>query len=132
MCLPFRSVRSTGILEFLCDRNPVLESKIAPLLGVLKLAALCEQSLETTTEGEASGFESQLEVMQQRLVDVQALVVDAQQHEEAATAVKPSEGMVQIALSEQHNMPTGWRLADSSWKPTPFGCLDGKIPDLMV
>lgn len=31
-----------------------------------------------------------------------------------------------------NTLPIGWSLASNEWKPTPFGCLNGKIPNLVL
>ena len=55
--------------------------------------------------------------------------------EEGVEEVAATVADVDIAeetVGADANMPTGWYMASADWKPTPFGCLDGKIPNLVV
>ncbi|GAC98794.1 hypothetical protein PHSY_006389 [Pseudozyma hubeiensis SY62] len=155
MCLAFRTSSSVSILDFLCQRNDELKAKFEPLVAVLKVAdfvsaaAMDEDSSDDDVDmvrerdEDVSGFEMQLEAMQKRLRDMDALprseasrtevVEDAQTVElaQAETAVE-EEGSAAVVEVDQGQMPMGWSMAGADWRPTPFGCLDGRIPNLVV
>lgn len=149
MCLPLRSSSSTSILEFLCDRNSDLKARTEPLLSVLKLSASVtaadsddDDGFETPkeAEGEGSGFESQLEVMQKRLDEMDAVKWGEAAVEDetmAGDGEGAPDGVVESTTTDDDRgaakkMPKGWAMVSAEWKPTPFGCLNGKIPDLVV
>ncbi|KAJ9478693.1 Protein LAS1 [Pseudozyma hubeiensis] len=155
MCLAFRTSSSVSILDFLCQRNDQLKTKFEPLVAVLRVAGfvsaaavgedLSDDDVEMARERDedVSGFERQLEAMQERLRDMDALprpevsseevVEDAQTAEvvQAETAVE-EEGSAAVVEVDHGQMPTGWSMAGADWRPTPFGCLDGRIPNLVV
>ncbi|EST05799.1 Las1-like protein [Kalmanozyma brasiliensis GHG001] len=144
LCLPLRFPASTSILEFLCERNVELKTRIGPLVDVLKVSAFVtatssdDEDVQTPMQDE-SGFESQLEVMQRRLVEMEGLEwgensgdsgqrsYDTAQNE----TIDAVEGAAMVDVAAK-KMPTGWSMAPADWKPTPFGCLSGKIPNLVV
>lgn len=120
--------------------------------GALTEAA--EEAKEEDEEGDESGFEAQLKAMQRRLVEMEAVTLAPSGTEEQGQDNGEEEADAAVALAASHvdttaeacardgataavtttttNMPTGWSMAPADWKPTPFGCLDGKIPNLVV
>lgn len=160
MCLPFRTLGSVSILDFLCERNSDLKARIGALVSVLKVSSFvataandldsADDHVEAAMVGqeqvdEVSGFESQLQVMQKRLLDIEALAKpdavstarDIQAEcEDGQVAASGSDIDTDAAAATSANadrlMPTGWFIARADWKPTPFGCLRGRIPDLVV
>ncbi|CDR99675.1 uncharacterized protein SPSC_01684 [Sporisorium scitamineum] len=156
MCLPFRSTGSVSMLEFLCERNLELRERMGPLVAVLKVSSFVAaqggldefegaQRQEVGEEEEdKSGFESQLEAMQKRLREMEAVALATQNGDEQGQDNGEEEGVEEVAatvadvdiaeetVGADANMPTGWYMASADWKPTPFGCLDGKIPNLVV
>lgn len=156
MCLPFKTSSSASVLEFLLARNAELKAKIGMLVEVIKVTsfvASAAAAMEVDSPGndvetargneEVSGFETQLEAMQRRLRDVEALSrpglgvsgADEEQGEPNLPSDRAGEADVSAAASgdaDQPPMPMGWSTAGADWKPTPFGCLDGRIPNLVV
>ncbi len=155
LCLPYRSASSTAdLLEFLCERNEDLKQGVGPLLAVLKVPSFVAQAeLESASaaaaEGadmEASGFESYLDVMQERLRQMEEAFTqqqDSQDEVEAQMgtqmevdsgyAVKEKEPEERAQQQQSKKMPKGWTaLSAKDWKPTPFGCLNGKVPTNLV
>lgn len=131
LCLPLQLPASTGLLDMIAERNHELGARIAPLIAVLRVSAFV-----TTTELDANpgqgDFTSELDVMQTRLDGMQKLfavderVADVSMDDTRQTSTNHVNGSAASA------MPQGWSAAPSSWKPTPFGCLNGRIPNLVL
>jgi ribosomal biogenesis protein LAS1 len=131
LCLPLQLPASTGLLDLIAERNHELGARIAPLIAVLRVSAFV-----TTTELDANpgqgDFTSELDVMQTRLDGMQTLfavderVADVSMDDTRQTSTNHVNGSAASA------MPQGWSAAPSSWEPTPFGCLNGRIPNLVL
>ncbi|SJX66027.1 uncharacterized protein SRS1_13468 [Sporisorium reilianum f. sp. reilianum] len=144
LCLPLRSPRSVSVLEFVCERSAEVKARIAPLVSVLRVSAFVAayggmEAFEGQNEGkeeDKSGFEMDLEVMRKRLGEVEAaaaVVSRAAGEEQGVDQDMAAAGAaVDVVADGETNMPTGWSMAPADWKPTPFGCLAGKIPNLVV
>ncbi|SPO25143.1 uncharacterized protein UTRI_02753_B [Ustilago trichophora] len=151
LCLPMRSHSSADLLEFLCERNVELKHRIGPLVAVLRVerfvsqTTTSEEEVSQFTEGgeelEESGFEGSLEVMQKRLEKMDSMQwAQAAAQTESQQQQQESREVHTIAQAqgekaggaEGGKMPCGWSMAGKEWKPTPFGCLNGTIPNLLL
>ncbi|KAI3483309.1 hypothetical protein L1887_53800 [Cichorium endivia] len=104
LCLPLQLPASTGLLDMIAERNHELGARIAPLIAVLR----------TRLDG------------MQKLFAVDERVADVSMDDTRQTSTNHVNGSAASA------MPQGWSAAPSSWKPTPFGCLNGRIPNLVL
>ena len=99
-----------------------------------------EEEIEVEVEvGEVSGFESQLELMQKRLTEMDAVTwsapPDGNKGSSEANVVAAEEEGGSVGAGADgwaSKMPTGWAWAGPEWKPTPLGCLNGKLPNLIL
>ncbi|SPO32196.1 uncharacterized protein UTRI_02753 [Ustilago trichophora] len=149
LCLPMRSHSSADLLEFLCERNVELKDRIGPLVAVLRVERFVSQTTseeevlhvaKSNEEVEESGFEESLEVMQKRLEEMDSVewAHAAAQTESQQRQRQEEESEVEpIAQAQGEDvgagkMPCGWSMAGKEWKPTPFGCLNGTIPNLVL
>lgn len=123
----------------------------------IELPELPKQSSEEGKgqgEGEEkSGFESDLAQMQSRLTQMETVEwgntspmhTGSDEADEVwedtpadnlaaapSTAARDDSVAAIVGVESKQGMPQGWSLAPESWKPTPFGCLNGRIPNLVL
>ncbi|SOV09021.1 uncharacterized protein UDID_03736 [Ustilago sp. UG-2017a] len=108
---------------------------------------------EGERQGEKSGFEQELEKMQSRLKEMDGVgrantcplhtwtEEGEEMRQDAPPAVDAGESTVEASKAAARmdrggekglGMPKGWSMAPESWKATPFGCLNGRIPNLVL
>ncbi|PWN53202.1 Las1-domain-containing protein [Violaceomyces palustris] len=83
-----------------------------------------------------TGFEDAIKEMEQRLEDLREMMTQNRTSEEIQPLTQPKESIPSSSLSEVNedpNLPKGWSLyPENEWKPTPIGCLDGMVPNLLI
>lgn len=137
MCLSLRSEGLTDVLEFLCERNEELHRKFGPLVAVLKVGSFMGGAgeIEAPSSDGGSGFETGLEEMQKRLDEMNSVdwSTRAEAESRGSEEVSASNGKgKEVEMDGDRRMPEGWSWAPQEWKPTPFGCLNGAIPQLVL
>lgn len=136
--------RSLAIARQLCFKDEHLAEKVKPLLDMAEESVMgpapkgAKVSIEAQPETERrDGLASELELsvleMEKKLQALQDVKAAA------ATLQSTSTCRVLNTIQERNEMQgklckqlQGWAPASQDWKPTPIGCLDGVVPQLVL
>lgn len=121
------------LLSFLCTQDAQLDTRIGSLLHLLQIDQSVDWDTSTSQQQVATTgtqFEdAQLDEMHERLRKLQQFKPPTSSTRKVAAAanIEPPQTPAEAAA-----YPAGWRLAPSTWTPTPLGCINNTIPDLFL
>ncbi|UZJ51297.1 hypothetical protein CBS101457_000617 [Exobasidium rhododendri] len=138
-CLATPTATSLAVARQLCLKDEQLKERVRPLIDMAESkVAEPHQQIENGNDQEkeefSSNFEDSILDMERKLkeledstVQIRSIQSTQQDTRRQQRAIERHE--VQMKVCEQVQ---GWQVAPDEWRPSPIGCLNGSVPNLIL
>lgn len=128
--------------RLLCAKDERLTERVKPLLEMAEASSLEKDVAYNDTERDA-GAEEVVMKAREDAQDLEMSVLEMERRlmmlqekpaKEAMTVHRVSNVTIEHSQEQTKvcSLLAGWHCAPSDWTPTPIGCLNGKVPHLVL